>query len=227
MSQQFINQLTELQQHVYAMANLVQDVVEEACAVILQPDGALALRIVERDAEVDRAEVTVESEVIRLMALYQPTGSDIRLLCAILKANHDFERIADGAVNLAQRAQHLVGRIRADDWPILRAMAHHTRTILNHAVQAYLHRDVRQAQQVLREDAPIDRYYVEMVEAIIAATASHPERTATYLDLLSIAKNLERMADHATNIAEEVIFMITGQIVRHRLDQGSLAPAAE
>jgi phosphate transport system protein len=198
------------------MAAQVEDIVQEACEVVFQPDEALARRVCARDAEVDAEEVAVESEVVRLMALYQPVGSDLRLLCAVLKVNNDLERIADCAVNIAERSRHLEVQPLAAENEDLRQMCPVVRRILRNAVQAYSSEDVETAQRVLVDDAQIDAFYGQIVRRIVALAPQSSEGMAAQLDLLSIAKNLERIADHATNIAEDVVFLSTGQIVRHR-----------
>jgi phosphate transport system protein len=159
--------------------------------------------------------VAVESEVIRLMALYQPVGPDLRLLCTILKVNNDLERIADCAVNVAERAQHLdpdfVERQQLD----IRQLVTVVRGALRKAIQAYASEDAQGANEVLAQDDAVDALYAQSIRTVIPDAATFPDDVPGYLDLLSIAKNLERIADHATNIAEDVIYLTTGEIVRH------------
>ncbi|MCG3125955.1 MAG: Phosphate-specific transport system accessory protein PhoU [Phycisphaerae bacterium] len=216
MTAHFVNLLDDLRRRSLRMASEVEDMVQEACEVVFQLNETLAQRVIARDVEVDAEEVAVESEVIRLMALYQPVGVDLRLLCTVLKANNDFERIADCAVNIAERASHLEVQSLASECDALRRMAPIVRRILRHAIQSYSADDMQVARRVLEEDEPIDAYYGQIVREIVANATRSSENMGGQLDLLSVAKNLERIADHATNIAEEVIFVSTGQIVRHR-----------
>lgn len=164
----------------------------------------------------DVEEVEVESEVIRLLALYQPVGSDLRLLCTLLKINNDLERIADCAVNMAERARQLdvsrTGIVAKEIEPIYPLV----QQMLRQAVQAYRAEDVDAARQVVSEDETVDALYGQIVRAVVGEASKSPDDVAAYLDLLSVAKNLERIADHATNIAEDVIFLSSGQIVRHQ-----------
>lgn len=215
MTAHFVSLLDELRRRSLRMASMVEDMVQEACDVVFTPSDALARRIVSRDAEVDAEEVQVESEVIRLMALYQPVGIDLRMLCTILKVNSDLERVADCAVNIAERARHLEVQSLAAQSGDLKQMCPIVRRILRHAVQAYSMEDTDGARDVLKDDAAIDAVYGQIVRHIVNAAPKSPETIAGYLDLLSVAKNLERIADHATNIAEDVIFLSTGTIVRH------------
>jgi len=216
MSTHFVSLLDELLRRSLRMASQVEDIVEEACDAVFQANEALARRVMRRDAEIDREEVEVESEVVRLMALYQPVGSDLRLLCTVLKVNNDLERIADCAVNMAERARHLEVQPLAEQSSHLARMVPVVRRMLREAIQAYSSEDVEVAQRVLAQDEQIDALYSQMVQQVVAGAPQSPRNFAADLDLLSVAKNLERIADHATNIAEDVVFLSTGNIVRHR-----------
>lgn len=215
MTAHFVNLLDDLRRRSLRMASQVEDMVEESYEAMFQANETLARRVVARDAEVDSEEVEVESEVIRLMALYQPVGIDLRLLCTVLKVNNDLERIADCAVNIAERSQHLAVQPLAHASDDLKQMAPAVRRILRKAVQAYSAEDEQAAREVAAGDAAVDAMYGQIVKQIVEDARS-AENMAGLIDLLSVAKNLERIADHATNIAEDVIFLSTGYIVRHR-----------
>jgi phosphate transport system protein len=150
------------------------------------------------------------------MALYQPVGGDLRLLCTVMKINNDLERIADCAVNIAERARHLEVQPLAEQSSDLAQMVPVVRRLLRDAIQAYSTEDAEAARRVRTEDDQADALYGQIVRQIVAQAPHSPERIAAQLDLLSIAKNLERIADHATNIAEDVVFLSTGDIVRHQ-----------
>jgi phosphate transport system protein len=216
MTAHFVNLLDELRRRSLRMASQVEDIVQEACETVFRPNESLARRVVTRDVEVDREEVAVESEVVRLMALYQPVGIDLRLLCAVLKVNNDLERIADCAVNIAERSRHQQIQPLAEQSSDLKQMCPVVRQTLRNAIQAYSAEDAAAARRVLAEDEQIDALYGQIVRSVVAQARQASESMAGYLDLLSVAKNLERIADHATNIAEDVVFLSTGQIVRHQ-----------
>jgi phosphate transport system protein len=218
MTAHFVNLLDELRRRSLRMASVVEDMLQESCEVIFTPDETLARRVVNRDEEVDDDEVAVETEAIRLMALYQPVGVDLRLLCTVLKVNNDLERVADCAVNIAERARHLALQEIASRSPELKQMCPVVRRALRNAVQAYTSEDLESARRVRVEDVAIDALYGQIVRQVIAMASSDPVKIAAFIDLLSVAKNLERIADHATNIAEDVIFLTTGAIVRHQDD---------
>lgn len=215
MTAHFVHLLDELRRRSLRMASLVEDIVQEACESVFAHDDGLASRVVERDEDVDREEVEVESEVIRLLALYQPVGSDLRLLCAILKVNNDFERIADCAVNIAERARHLNPAFARTQEAEITQLAGIVRENLRQAIQAYASNDEVAARKVRKQDDAVDALYGQFIRSIIEQTEESPERVAGFLDILSVAKNLERIADHATNVAEDVVFLSTGRIVRH------------
>ncbi|MBK9127874.1 MAG: phosphate signaling complex protein PhoU [Phycisphaerales bacterium] len=220
MTAHFVSLLEELTRRSLRMAAQVEDILAEACETIFDASEALALRVIRRDHEVDQAEVEVESEVIRLLALYQPVGVDLRLLCTILKVNNNLERVADCAVNVAERARHGQLQLVARESAELKQLCPVVRQALRDAVQAYAQDDAALARSVATQDNAIDALYGQIIRDVVA----HPERTAAnmaaYLDLLSVAKNLERIADHATNIAEDVIYLATGKIVRHQARGG-------
>ncbi|MCC7293246.1 MAG: phosphate signaling complex protein PhoU [Phycisphaerales bacterium] len=216
MTLHFVNLLDDLRRRSLRMAALVEDILNEACEALLSGDPALARRVILRDEGVDAEEVEVEKEVIRLLALYQPVGIDLRLLCAILKVNNDLERIADCAINVAERAKHLVEHPVHRTNTELRELCNVVQQILRRSVQAYGGEDLESAQAIRSGDTIVDDLYARIVQNIASEGATGPKSTAAMLDALSVAKNLERIADHATNIAEDVIFLATGQIVRHQ-----------
>ena len=217
MTTHFVHLLDALRRRSLRMASLVEDILEEASESVLRADPQLAERVITRDEDVDEAEVEVETEVIRLLALYQPVGSDLRLLCTILKVNDDLERIADCAVNMAERARHLPPTMAEQYDAELRGMCTNTRQLVREAMEAYNREDAETARKVVAHDAAINKAYVRIIRHVIIEASNVPDVLAAHLDILSVAKNLERIADHACNIAEDVVFLCTGQIVRHDL----------
>ncbi len=218
MTAHFVNLLDDLRRSSLRMASQVEDMVQEACEAVFAADVPLARRVIARDAEVDRAEVAVEAEVIRLLALYQPVGIDLRTLCTTLKVNNDLERVADCAVNVAERAQHGALQALAQASPELRQICPVVRQVLRGAVHAYAGGDADAAGSLRAQEQAIDALYRQVVRTVVAQSGIPPGDLAGYLDLLSVAKNLERISDHAINIAEDVIYLATGRIVRHGLE---------
>jgi phosphate transport system protein len=216
MAEHFFNLLDELMRRSLRMASAVEDVIKEALSAVAATDHVSAQRIIDRDEEIDREEVEIESEALRLMTLYQPMGSDMRRLCTILKVNGDLERIADCAVNIAERVRHLepesmdsqtVEEMREIEPIVLR--------MLHNVVHAYATTDSNLAWKVREEDEIVDALYAQCIRRMIAEASQEPEDMARHLDILAIAKNLESIGDQACNIAEDVIYLATGEIVRH------------
>lgn len=217
MTAHFVDLLDDLRRRSLRMASLVEDMLQEACEALLDANPNLAKRVMDRDRDVDTEEVAVEAEVIRLLALYQPVGFDLRMLCTVLKVNNDLERIADCAVNVAERTRHLDARTLVGEYKDLEQIVPIVRNMLRNAVKAYGGASVDDAQKVFLEEDAVDALYGQIIRRVVADASSAPQRVAAYLDALSVAKNLERLADHATNVAEDVVFLCTGKIVRHRL----------
>ncbi len=220
MTTHFVNLLDELMRRSLRMAHAVEQMLAEACQAALAVDGLAARRIVARDADIDQEEVTIEAETLRLMTLFQPMGSDMRQLCTILKVNNDLERIADCAVNIAERTYHLEPGAMDEFAADLREMVPSVRRMLRDVLVAYANADPQLATRVSGEDDVIDAFYGQFIRKVAQSAARSPEAMATHLDVLSIGKNLERVADHITNIAEDVIYLSTGRIVRHSTRPG-------
>jgi phosphate transport system protein len=219
MTAHFVNLLDELHRRSLRMATGVADMVAESWESVEHTDHALALRVIARDAEVDAEEVAIEAKVIELMTLFQPVASDMRLLCTVLKVNSDLERVADCAVNIAERARHLSPQSDIGKSDDLKRISQTGQRIFRNAIQTYATGDATAAEQLLGEDDAIDAFYGEFIRKMAVEAAHTPEMMTTHLDIFSIAKNLERIADHATNIAEDVVFRCTGKIIRHGLAQ--------
>jgi phosphate transport system protein len=216
MSIQFVQQLDTLRRRSLRMAYAVEDLLHEACETVQHVDVNLARRVINRDEEIDREEVAVESEVIRLITLFQPMGEDMRFLCTVLKVNNDLERIADCAVNMAERAEHLDPKqtLQARDdikqiFPVVHQM-------IRKCIQAYADSDADLSRIVMQQDEVVDTFYADFIKKTVSEGAHSSEKMAVQLDLLSVAKNIERIADHISNIAEDVIFLRTGKIIRHK-----------
>ena len=217
MSRQLIDLLDDLKTRVARMSALVQQIVERAVDAVLKADADLARRTIEADARIDEEEVKVEQAAIDLLALHQPAAGDLRLITTVIKVNSDLERIADCAVNVAQRVLPLA---QSEDYAPpadLRPMCNSVVSNLRDAVKAFNLNDVELARQVLRNDDVVDALYHQIVQDMLAQMQSAGSHNASIeLSHVMIAKNLERIADHCTNIAEDVIYIQSGRIVRHR-----------
>jgi phosphate transport system protein len=216
MSNRFTELLDELKSRLSRMGALVQQSVEHSVEALLALDVKLAQQVIASDQKIDEEEVQVEKSAIDLLALYQPAAGDLRLITTIIKVNSDFERVADCAVNIAQRvgplARHEGYELPGD----LKLMANSVIGTLRDTIKAFNLSDEAVARHVLRGDDVVDALYHQIVQDTLTAMESSAQRNAD-VDLanIMIAKNLERIGDHCTNIAEDVIFVRLGRIVRH------------
>jgi phosphate transport system protein len=216
MAHHFIDRLDDLKDRIARLTALVQQAAELAVEAVLSANAALAKQVMVLDNRIDEEEVQIEKLAIDLLALYQPAASDLRLITIIIKANSDFERIADCAVNAAQRVPPLTAADAPYQAPPdLRLMANGVLATLRDTIKAFNLTDETLARQVLRGDDVVDALYHQIVQDMLARLENASSDANTELSNVMIAKNLERMADHCTNIAEDVIYAHTGRIIRH------------
>jgi phosphate transport system protein len=208
----FTDQLEALKSRLARMSALVQQVVEQAVDSVLSGNTKLADEIVDTDNRVDEEEVQIEKLAINLLALHQPTAIDLRLIATVIKVNSDLERIADCAVNCAQRVSQLYRETDYRPPNDLKRMGQLVVSILRDALKALNLGDEIVARQVVRADDAIDQLYAKLVQDMLLTMEKGTD--ANFANIM-IAKNLERIADHCTNIAEDVIYVFTGNIVRH------------
>jgi phosphate transport system protein len=208
----FTDQLEALKSRLARMSALVQQVVEQAVDSVLSGNTKLADEIVDTDNRVDEEEVQIEKLAINLLALHQPTAIDLRLIATVIKVNSDLERIADCAVNCAQRVSQLYRETDYRPPNDLKRMGQLVVSILRDALKALNLGDEIVARQVVRADDAIDQLYAKLVQDMLLTME---KGTDANFATIMIAKNLERIADHCTNIAEDVIYVFTGNIVRH------------
>jgi phosphate transport system protein len=211
-----LNQLLDdLKDRVARMSTLVYQIVETAVESLLQADSRLAQSAISQDDRIDAEEVNVERMCIDLLALHQPAAGDLRLVTTIIKVNSDFERIADCAVNVAQRVLPLARQESYDPPTDLRLMSSSVLATLRDTIKAFNLGDEALARQVLRSDDVVDALYHQIVQDMLIMMEADGQKANTDLGNIMIAKNLERIADHCTNIAEDVIYVHTGRIIRH------------
>jgi phosphate transport system protein len=199
------------------LSALVERSVFLAVSALERRDHELVQQVIDADDEIDRREVEIEEECLKLMALYQPVAIDLRFLVVVLKINSDLERIGDMAVNIAERARYFALRPDIEIPFDYVAMADRVKDMLRRSIDALINLDTNTARSVCATDEEVDEQnralYDQIKQAIKDAGGRKPAR---FLHMLSVAKNLERIADLATNIAEDVIYMVTGEIVRHK-----------
>jgi phosphate transport system protein len=215
MSHHFVDLLEDLKTRLSRMSALVQQTVEQSVEAVFAVDTKLARQVIEGDSRVDDEEVRVEKGAIDLLALYQPAAVDLRLITTIIKVNSDLERIADCAVNIAQRVLPLAQLEKYEPPADLRLMANSVLSTLRETIRAFNLVDEPLARQVLRSDDVVDALYHQIVQDMLTMMEADGAKANMDLSNIMIAKNLERIGDHCTNIAEDVIYVCCGRIVRH------------
>ena len=205
----FEEQLTELNRELTQMGAACESIIAMASQSLTQWDGELVREVKRVGARIDESERTIETICMKLLLRQQPVARDLRAISAALKMITDMERIGDQAEDIVEIVPHMV--LRADEkYPRIREMAKAAQQMVTEAVDAYVRRDVDLAAQVLRHDDIVDNYFTQVKQGIIDIIAREPGEGEYALDLLMIAKYFERIGDHATNIAEWVIYSVTG-----------------
>jgi phosphate transport system protein len=218
MTAHLIHELEQLKRQIFSLVAMVEDNLSLAVKAVQERNKLMASQVIEKDTEIDHAEVAVEEECLKLMALHQPVAIDLRFIVAVLKLNNDLERIGDLAVNIAERAVFLQ-EIPAVPIPFdFDAMAAKAAHMLKKSIDALVDGNVPAAVKVRQADDEVDAINRDMYEKVKDAIRKHPEHVDALIHLLSVSRHLERIADHATNIAEDVIYLVKGDIVRHEPD---------
>jgi len=215
MSVHLQREISQLKKQLFSLCAIVEDQVQMAVRSLLQLDADLAQGVENRDHDIDLQEIEVEEECLKILALHQPVAVDLRLVIAALKINNDLERIGDLAVNIAHKAQSL-SEEPYDDIPFdIDGMWRKTQTMLRDALDAMVNMDAALAADVCRRDDEVDDMKRSIRLEVERMIAADPKQTRRLMRLAAASRNLERIADSATNIAEDVIYMIEGRIVRH------------
>ena len=215
MARHLQRELERLKRRILSLGAMVEERVRMATRALEQRDMARAEQIMATDYEVDEREVEVEEECLKILALHQPVAVDLRFLTAVIKINNDLERIGDEAVNIARCVTLIAQKEPLDvtlDFP---TMADKTQAMLKSSLDSLVNLDLDVAFRVLTLDDEVDHIHSRMYDHVKALIQKYPDRVGFLINHYLISRYLERIADHATNIAEEVIYMIEGEIVRH------------
>ena len=214
----FEREVDNLKRKLLGLSAIVEDRVWQAVKAVVEMDAALAESVIAGDEEIDQYEVDVEEDCLKLLALYHPVATDLRFIIAVLKINNDIERIGDLAVNIAKSVRYLAER-RISQLPFdFHDMAARARAMLRRSLDAFVNLDEEAASQIIKQDDAVDAMRREMVDRMKAEMQRQPAMIEVLLRLMEIPKRLERIADQATNIAEDVIYLVKGEIARHRAD---------
>lgn len=227
MTQHFLRQIDRLKMMILSVGDKVEQAVAQAITAIRDRDEKLARRVIDGDKVIDQMEIDVEEECLHALACYQPVALDLRYIVAVLKINNDLERIADLAQNLAEQGRFLAQEPPLDELPFdLDAMAANVHTMLRQSLKALVDSDAALARRVCQTDDRVDEVHRGVYDTIAREIRQRPHLVETYIHMLSISRQLERIADHTTNIAEDVIYMVEGDIPRHSADKQRVAERA-
>ena len=215
MSTHFHHAIEELQNQLLDLGAQVEESVHDAVRALVDRNADLAREVVQKDEAIDDMEVAIEEECLKILALHQPVAVDLRSLIAALKINNDLERIGDLAVNIAERAEFLAGEKPVDTNFDFAGMAEKAQWMLKTSLKAYVKVDTKLAHRVREADDEVDAMNREMYEKVEAGIRRSIDDVGSLIHLLSASRHLERIADLATNIAEDIIYMDEGEIVRH------------
>jgi phosphate transport system protein len=219
MTKHIHRQIDGLKQKILYVGTLVEEAIAKAISALINRDALMAQKVMANDTVIDRMEVEVEEECLKIFALYQPVANDLRFVVAVLKINNDLERMGDLARNIAKRALYLA-KAEPMELPVdFRGMAQQAQNMVKQSLDALVNADAALARQVRDEDDAVDESRQRIRQQILTAIRRNPERTEYLLKFNSVSKHLERMADMATNVAEDVIYMVEGEIVRHQMPE--------
>lgn len=209
------NDIEKLKNKVIAMGEAVEDRVYQATLAVINRDSDKASAVIRGDREIDDMEVEIEEDCLKILALYQPVAIDLRFIVAVLKINSDLERIGDLAVNIAERGLFLAGQEKFEIPFDLTAMVSLAERMVTESIDSLINKDVPLAHKIRALDDTMDAMNRDMYTQLKTMLTTDPEYVNNLLHVLSVGRHLERIADHATNIAEDVIYLVDAQIIRH------------
>ena len=215
MSVHLQREIERVKKSILALCAIVEDQVQMAVRALLDRDMNLAHSVEERDRDIDQREVEIEEECLKILALHQPVAIDLRFIVAAMKINNDLERIGDLAVNIARKAASYAGEPEMPMPFDIAGMWDKTQAMLRDSIDALVNMDSALAVAVCRRDDEVDRIKYEIRVGVEEQIRREPQHVRPLMRLLAVSRNLERIADCATNIAEDVIYMSEGRIIRH------------
>lgn len=211
-------EITHLKEAILRLCADIEKMLALATKAVVDRDDAVAKEVIAMDSAVDNTEVEIEEDCLKILALYQPVAIDLRVIIAVLKINNDLERIGDLAVNMAEHASFLAQHKPYSDKFDFISMSTVVADMLRRSVDALVKLDVELAADVCKQDDIVDEQNKQMYLLVESMIKEGSEDVSCLIHLLSISRHLERIADHATNVAEDVIYMIKGDIVRHHTE---------
>ena len=222
MTKHFYRDMENLHRDILALSALVEEMIGNAAKALRERDPELAADVIAVDPQVDDREVQIEEFCLKMLALHQPVAVELRRIATVMKVNNDLERIADLAVNLAERATALAAHPQFDPPTELDDMITVGTQMVRDAMDAFVNLDSQSAREICLRDEAVDRQNEDIIEELRALMKADPRSVEPALLCFSATRHMERIADHATNIAEDVIYLVDGEIIRHnRLDDST------
>jgi len=209
-------QLEAVRRNLIVMAGRVEEMIANAVKALVERDVELARLTIAQDPKVNHCEVETDELCMQILARRQPLASDLRFITLALKMVTDLERIGDLAVNISHRAIDMASEPPLKPWRDVPRMADIVQSMVRDAIDAFVRNDAVQAQAVIERDVQVDEIYTHVIREILGIMTDDASSVERGIHVLSVAKFLERMADHATNLAEQVVFLVQGKDVRHR-----------
>ncbi len=225
MAKHLARDLEGLQRQLLTLAGRVEEAVYDATRALQTRDARLAQEVIAGDAAVDLQENLIQEECLKILALHQPVAVDLRRTAAVFSITTDLERIGDLAVDIAERAAALAGFPAPPTPEKVHRLTDIVTAMVRQALDAFVHLDSRQARRVVRLDDEADRLHAELIDELIAAMRADPRAVEPGVSLFSAVRHLERIGDHATNIAEDVVYLVEGEMIRHR-PEAALLPGS-
>ncbi len=218
MERHFDEELTALKQKLLMMGDLAQQMIGLSIKALVERKESLTKEVFELEGQVNRAEIDIENLALKLLALHQPAAGDLRLLTAVLKINNDLERVADQAVNISEISLRLLKESQLKPLIDIPQMASIAQKMVRQSLEAFVHHDPALAKVVCESDDAVDRLNDQVFRELLTYMMQDPKTVTRAVDLILVARNLERVADHATNISEDVIFIEQGKNIKHHLN---------
>lgn len=214
-SQHYEKLLRQLKDRLLIMSGKAEEAIQDSMRALVERNPALANEVIARDDEIDRLEMEIDDLCLQVLALEQPVAGDLRFLASVLKIVHDVERIGDIGVNFAERVYEMLKEPELKPLVDLPIMSRSAQQMFRRSLDAFVNGDAELAQQVILDDSALDDMYERMFRELLTYMLEDPRTISRCLKLIFIAKGFERIGDHASNIAEMVVFQIRGKDIRH------------
>ena len=208
-------ELTRVKEELVRMASLAESAIGLAVEALVSRDAELARQVIASDDAINTLELDIDELCLRAMALYQPEAKDLRLLTMALKINNDLERMGDQAVNIAERTLELLKEPLLKPLIDIPRMAELAQQMVKESIDAFVHQDAMRARAICQRDDAVDRYDDQIFRELLTYMMEDPKAITRSVNLILVSRHLERIADHATNIAEDIIYLVEGRTIKH------------